>query len=211
MYYIDGGVGTTNPTLEAIDEVDKLHPRFLRIVASFGAGKPNVQRNLNQGKFVPQAINYATQLLRRARAALTDAEQTHFNVVSLIQRLQNADGFAYFRFNVKEGLDRVRIDEWESKRDDGYGGRCSTAEYIRKQTEKQLGVLQIPHLGQGTVSGAFRRRTSVHEESETTISLRQLAAKLVEHRRNRIESKWIQPAGNDMHAARLTSVQLRSA
>jgi len=69
--------------------------------------------------------------------------------------------FDYFRFNVDEGLGKVKLDEWKQRRDDGDDGKCTTLEYISKCTHRQL------------------------ESSATRELLRTLANKLVEKRRCR--------------------------
>jgi hypothetical protein len=145
--YCDGGAGANNPTIIAINEVNHLHRNRLRIVASFGTGKP-VRKSMfgsggNQLHFGP-AIDRAHGLFKTATAALTDCEKTHEEVLSRSLALEGSDAhFEYFRFNVEEGLGKVKLNEWKSRRDNGEGGTCTTIEYLTKYTQVELGKPEV--------------------------------------------------------------------
>jgi len=145
--YCDGGAGANNPTRIAIDEVDHLHKNRLRIAASFGTGKPvkksMFRRGGNQLHLGP-AIDHAHGLFKTATAALTDCEKTHDEILSRSRQLEGSNShFEYFRFNVEEGLGKMKLNEWKSRRDDGEGGECTTIEYLRKYTDIELGKPEV--------------------------------------------------------------------
>jgi len=89
--------------------VDRQCPR---IVVSFGTGKPaehsrgyeNAKRNLR----LVTAFNLANELLRTAKATLTDCEKAHKRVE---KNAHHYKAYNYFRFNIEEGLGKMKIDE----------------------------------------------------------------------------------------------------
>jgi hypothetical protein len=109
-----------------------------------------------------QAIDHAHRLFQTATAALTDCEKTHELVLNRSRASKRTDApFGYFRFNIEEGLGKVKLNEWKSRRDDGDGGKCTTIVYLRKCAEVELA------------------------KPEVQANLRALAIQLVEKRRYR--------------------------
>jgi predicted acylesterase/phospholipase RssA len=146
--FCDGGVGVNNPTKKALEEMRSLHKANLEVVASFGTGKwepPSMFRAGNASRLhLGPAITHVNRLLKNAKGALTECEKTHEFVQSLANDLRDTvKEFKYFRFNVDEDLGKVKMNEWEDRRDDGDKGKCSTLEYIRKCTEKELSKPQV--------------------------------------------------------------------
>jgi hypothetical protein len=145
--YCDGGAGANNPTLIAIKEVNHLHRNRLRIVASFGTGKPvkkSIFRRRGNQLYLGPAIDHAHGLLKTATAALTDCEKTHEEVLDRLLALEGSDAhFEYFRLNVEEGLGKMKFNEWKSQRDDGKGGKCTTIEYLTECTRIELAKPEV--------------------------------------------------------------------
>jgi hypothetical protein len=159
-----GGFGANNPTIEALEEMDRLHKKRPRISASFGTGMPPPVPVVREGRL---------QLLRRWRvinkhgmfenSSMWDCEETHWKVQEIAELLADGPkGFQYFRFNVEEDLGNVPFDEYKTNRDDGMGGKCSTFEYISRCTDMELAKPQVQE------------------------QLRELATQLVKLRRQRI-------------------------
>lgn len=141
--YCDGGAGVNNPTIKSLNELNSLHDRRTKLVASFGTGKPEPTTMFRGRKsnrlHIGQAITGINRLLKTARAALTDCENTHAHVRDRQMDLQNGPtAFGYFRLNVERGLGKVELNEWKTKRDDGLGEKCTTLAYITRCTETEL-------------------------------------------------------------------------
>lgn len=166
--FYSGGIGTENPTSEALEEIFRLHQTFPRILASFGAGmssSPRLFRRTNEKLNLLNALDRVNGFRIALRSALTDCEVTHQNVRELARRFDGSpNSFHYHRFNVEEGLGSVPLDECKTARDDGDGGKCSTFDYIAKRTRYELA------------------KPLVRER------LRKLASHLVEQRRRRISN-----------------------
>jgi hypothetical protein len=113
--FSDGGVEYNNPTFEAIKEIRVLHGHeCLKQVVSFGTGKPARESKLRQGakknlgRINVKAVNVYNDLGRTARARLTDCELTH----SMVEEFaKHGLSFEYSRFNIEEGLGKMKLDE----------------------------------------------------------------------------------------------------
>ena len=108
--FSDGGVEYNNPTFEAIKEIRVLHGHeSLKQVVSFGTGKPARESRITHGaKKKLKAVNVLNDLGRIAKAKLTDCEQTHKHVEEFAK---HGVSFEYSRFNVEQGLGKMKIDE----------------------------------------------------------------------------------------------------
>jgi hypothetical protein len=146
--FCDGGAGVNNPTMKAYQEMTSLHENQLKILASFGTGKPvrpttfrdRDSHRLHIGKTIRQWKGWVQTL----KGALTECEETHREVVGNQIRARHSPGkFNYFRLNVEEDLGKVKLDEWKDKRDDGEGSKTTTLEYIRKCTEVELSKVEV--------------------------------------------------------------------
>jgi len=139
-HFCDGGVGANNPTLLAIEELESQSESF-KTVVSFGTGQRaphTIFRSRNWGRWhLGSAIAQLDSLFQRAKESLTDCEKTHKHVE---RESMKTKSFKYYRFNPETHLGRVKLDEWESKRDDdrGKGGKCSTLEYIKHWTNVEI-------------------------------------------------------------------------
>jgi hypothetical protein len=128
----------------------RLHKRCVKTVVSLGTGKPAPSsifarrarrfERLNIGS----AIQHTNKLLHRAKAALTDCENTHKEVESRWQEARGTDTqFGYYRLNIEEGLGKVKLNEMKQSRDNGTGGKCTTLQYIRHCTNVELGKQNV--------------------------------------------------------------------
>ena len=109
LEYVDGGFGANNPCVEIYEEVRKMNnnsKKCASTVLSIGTGKNNEARRL-KGTGVQRYLNY----LNFARKWASDSEQTHLAML----KSRNEVPFDYFRLNVEEGLDRMKLDEWRAR------------------------------------------------------------------------------------------------
>jgi hypothetical protein len=149
--FCDGGAGVNNPTWEALEELFSLHQTNVEIAASFGTGQwvpPTLFRE-GDGKGLSRlrigpALAHVNRLLKNAKGALTECQKTHESIQIMARHLQGSSkAFKYYRFNVEEGLGKVKMDEWKNRRDDGKGGTCNTLRYIRNCTDKELAKTEV--------------------------------------------------------------------
>ncbi|KAI9765683.1 MAG: hypothetical protein M1840_007241 [Geoglossum simile] len=106
--FIDGGVGTNNPTKELIAEATRVFGQHRRIscILSIGAGKTDIIEFTTSGilaSFLP------LKLVKALRGMATDAESV---AREQEEKYQNTPG-VYYRFNVEQGLQDIDLDEWK--------------------------------------------------------------------------------------------------
>ena len=109
LEYIDGGFGANNPCVEIYDEVRRMNNdsnKCIKLVLSIGTGKNNEESRFN-GHGFSRYVNY----LNFARKWASDSEQTHLTML----KARNSLRFGYFRFNVKDGLGQMKLDEWRAR------------------------------------------------------------------------------------------------
>ena len=109
LEYVDGGFGANNPCAEIYEEVRSMNnnsKRCASIVLSIGTGKNNESRRV-KGTGFQRYLNY----LNFARKWASDSEQTHLAML----KAKNEQNFDYFRLNVEEGLDVMKLDEWRAR------------------------------------------------------------------------------------------------
>lgn len=98
----------------------------------------SIFRGHNWGRWhLGPTIAQLGNLFQHAKEALTDCEKIHKQVERESRKTQD---FKYYRFNPETHLGKVKLDEWETKRDDnrGQGGKCSTLDYIKYWTEEEI-------------------------------------------------------------------------
>jgi patatin-like phospholipase/acyl hydrolase len=119
----DGGMRRNNPINEAINEMNRLREkewagREIGCVVSIGTGAVQTRTISNQ----------LQGLLKAAVAIMTDSEDIadQFIISELGQKLYQSK--RYFRFNVPQGLQMLKMDEWrENER-----MRAFTTDYLHK-------------------------------------------------------------------------------
>lgn len=115
--YIDGGFGTNNPCEELCQEVNRMNNNndsCIKCVISIGTGKSSKKRMQNASGFreklkfgLGKFLTYANFAIKAA----TESETTH---TRMLTRETNSKGkLNYYRFNVEEGLERMKLDEWK--------------------------------------------------------------------------------------------------
>ena len=109
LEYVDGGFGANNPCAEIYEEVRRMNNNSktcASVILSVGTGKNNEARRLKGAGF-QRYLNY----LNFARKWASDSEQTHLAML----KAKNEVHFSYFRLNVEEGLDLMKLDEWRAR------------------------------------------------------------------------------------------------
>ena len=109
LEYVDGGFGANNPCAEIYEEVRRMNNNSRRCtstILSIGTGKNNEARRFKGAGF-HRYLNY----LNFARKWASDSEQTHLAMLKAKNEVQ----FDYFRLNVEEGLDSMKLDEWRAR------------------------------------------------------------------------------------------------
>lgn len=109
LEYVDGGFGANNPCVEIYEEVRKMNndcKKSASTILSIGTGKNNEARRF-KGTGFQRYLNYHNF----ARKWASDSEQTHLAMLKAKKEVN----FKYFRLNVEEGLDRMKLDEWRAR------------------------------------------------------------------------------------------------
>ena len=109
LEYVDGGFGANNPCVEIYEEVRKMNndsKKSASTILSIGTGKNNEARRF-KGTGIQRYLNY----LNFARKWASDSEQTHLAMLKAKKEVN----FKYFRLNVEEGLDLMKLDEWRGR------------------------------------------------------------------------------------------------
>ncbi len=130
--FVDGGLGTNNPTREAWTEihVSRTSPSPKPLIISIGSG---LGPQSNASRFPSLAPNTIITRMQAGRSTATIAEDVH----ETMQRASEAQDVDYFRFHVTSGLEDLALDTWRVK--ETQGGRIfETIDTITLQTENYL-------------------------------------------------------------------------
>jgi len=121
--FIDGGMGRNNPSWVVLDEANSLFgARPIGCLVSIGTGQVEAV-SIRRPGFFQQVV--PTDVVNALRAIATDCEDTHEHMLRLFAQLPRT----YFRLNVEQGMQGVKLSEWErlSKVE------AHTAQYLRKK------------------------------------------------------------------------------
>ena len=202
LEYVDGGFGANNPCAEIYEEVRKMNndsKKSASTILSLGTGKNNEARRF-KGTGFQRYFNY----LNFARKWASDSEQTHLAMLKAKKEVN----FNYFRLNVEEGLDRMKLDEWRARgpvrtklgecisafrsspRKDGYMDDKAAGTSIASDPGDNLSTTHLEH----TVNGAT---TNGHPPSINTS-----AQELDSDADNAKVPKWFRPKNLTLEAIR---------
>jgi hypothetical protein len=165
--FLDGGFGANNPTGHARSEIiqmsDGVADKFA-LGVSIGTGKSKGTSRFGQGLF-----GKYWSYLKFAKKMASDCEGVHMEMERSVQTFHGPrKERPYFRLNVDQGLENMKLDDWKNK--DWMGRRRNvnkTLEHIRKVTADYLA------------------------KPETRETLRIIAQRLVLNRRSRSNTnKW---------------------
>lgn len=110
LEYVDGGFGANNPCAEIYNEVLVMNnnsKECASIILSIGTGRNNEARRF-KGTGFQRYLNY----LKFARKWASDSEETH---EVMLKESGRGGSLKYFRLNVEEGLDLMKLDEWRAR------------------------------------------------------------------------------------------------
>ena len=115
--YLDGGFGANNPCVEIFEEVRKLsnyNSASTKTVISIGTGMHKNQRIQTRRRrtkiFLYDEFGKFIHYLNFARKWATNSENIH---IDMLRRKQGLHHLKYERFNVEDGLDDMKLDEWK--------------------------------------------------------------------------------------------------
>ncbi|KAH7337635.1 hypothetical protein B0J17DRAFT_663689 [Rhizoctonia solani] len=105
--FVDGGIGCNNPLAHVLAETRTIYPnRHIASIVSLGAGHTSTTQ-------IPEPIRLHWALPTNAILAMkniaTDSERVAQEMALRFQKTSNV----YFRFNVDQGLQEVKLGEWE--------------------------------------------------------------------------------------------------
>ena len=105
--YVDGGLGCNNPVMQVLEEAILMFPsRYLSCIISIGTGQAQTIQ-IPPSTWLQQMLPF--DVVTAMQGIATDCER---NAQDMMRRFQNTQNF-YFRFNVEQGLQEVRLDQWE--------------------------------------------------------------------------------------------------
>ncbi|MCJ1428057.1 hypothetical protein MMC29_005964 [Sticta canariensis] len=108
LEYLDGGMGANNPCEEIYDEVRRMNngsKNCVRVILSIGTG-----RNHKTARFSGEGISRYWNYLNWAKKWATDSQEAHLRMLKTQE--WESERFHYFRLDVEEGLDDMKLDEW---------------------------------------------------------------------------------------------------
>ncbi|OIW35316.1 hypothetical protein CONLIGDRAFT_53333 [Coniochaeta ligniaria NRRL 30616] len=191
--YIDAALGYNNPVEQLLEEAGNIFhsKRTLGAIVSLGTGTRKL------GLASPEDVNglgYGLSIVATLKNETTDTERPHKRLQAKFKKFPNT----YFRFNVPDGADEVKLAEWRKmgelkKLTTDYIGNEAVDQEIndlvevlskRKTAGLTLGhiclldskqLLMNSHLAQhmGTSSNFFTGRTKVLESLEDRFFLRE--------------------------------------
>lgn len=126
--FLDGGMGSSNPTMEIVKEFLSLSgeaKEAIGLVLSIGTGSLPLPASTNIG---PTYIRSVQRLVQRFVNETLSSERTHE-----VTQFYASKSFTYKRFNVQEGLGNIKMDDWETKKN-----RNITLEQIEAATTLYL-------------------------------------------------------------------------
>ncbi|KAJ7452585.1 FabD/lysophospholipase-like protein [Mycena latifolia] len=105
--FLDGGLGRNNPTGTLLEEAQLLFPgQRVACVLSIGTGQVKAAAIPPPSRF-HRAL--PVDVFRAMAAIATDCEATN---QEMLKRFAGAPG-VYFRFNVEQGMQNIKLGEWE--------------------------------------------------------------------------------------------------
>ena len=122
--YLDGGFGANNPTVEIYEEVRRMNnnnDKSTASIISIGTGKNNEQRISSRLKGKDKVKEFFKaglggkylDYMNFAKVWATNSETAH---VDMTRRWVDSHKiFEYYRFNVEQGLDTMKLDEWKQR------------------------------------------------------------------------------------------------
>jgi len=130
--FIDGGIGRNNPSWIVLDEANTLFgARPIGCLVSIGTGQVETVGIKRPGFFQHIIPMDVVDVLK---AIATDCEDIHEHMLRLFAQLP----MTYFRLNVEQGMQGIKLSEWERLRK----VEAHTVQYLRrKEVDEKLALL----------------------------------------------------------------------
>ncbi|KAI9800302.1 MAG: hypothetical protein M1833_003416 [Piccolia ochrophora] len=128
--FTDGGFGANNPSVLAFNEVKQMcgnKDSAVRALISIGTGKSRPIKRVADSWLWKYWYYF-----NAARKWATQSEERHHDMTD---RAESIRTFDYVRFNVEEGLEFVKLDQWETP---SKPNALSTLDNISFQTDKYV-------------------------------------------------------------------------
>ena len=121
--FIDGGLGRNNPTRVVLDEAKALFgTRHIGCLVSIGTGQVETI-GIRKPGFFQQII--PTDIFDALRKIANDCEDTHESMLRLFEQMPAI----YFRLNVEQGMQGIKLSEWERLSE----VEAHTTQYLRRK------------------------------------------------------------------------------
>lgn len=105
--YVDGGLPYNNPVRALYDEAKHVwgfSRREIGCIVSIGTGVPALVATGDGGKSILQSLI----------SIATNTQQTADDFADDMEHLRETEPIEYFRLNVEQGVQQVKLEEWES-------------------------------------------------------------------------------------------------
>ena len=131
--FIDGGLGYNNPSKLVLDEAKVVFPsRQIGCLVSVGTGQAEII-SIKKSGFLQQLV--PIDVMEALKAISTDCEGTHEQMLLLFANLPTI----YFRLNVEQGMQGIRLSEWEKLAN----VEAHTAVYMKKKKVNEKLTLAV--------------------------------------------------------------------
>ena len=97
--------------------------RSIGCIISIGTGVPELKSTGNTGKSIIESLV----------SIATDTQQTADEFADEIKYSRDTDPTAYFRFNVEQGLQTVKLEEWKD-----FKALCGATDYYLKTRQSEI-------------------------------------------------------------------------
>lgn len=150
--FVDGGLGSNNPSKALLREVQEIYKNNVNQKASclisIGTGIP---KGIGISELSGFGISWVREVVEALSGMATDCENTNEEVAAWFKDIP---GF-YFRFNVEQGLQNVKMDEYEKldvivAKTEGYLSKDAQRHKIKQAAEalqsKNTGLYSVLEL-----------------------------------------------------------------
>ena len=137
--FLDGGLGSNNPSLEAYNEVLDIHR--LNLESKYVSTASPIALFISIGSGLKSARQRPTGFLKEYRSliSLLKSVPTDTEEREILMRKSAVHGqFPYFRFNVDKGVGEIKIDEWRRPKKGRDVSSSETLQRIKDATNQYL-------------------------------------------------------------------------
>ncbi|QRV81182.1 kinesin light chain [Ceratobasidium sp. AG-Ba] len=159
QHFVDGGLGCNNPTAHVLAEVKSILPgRHVSSVVCIGAGHPDTIQLADRTLFKRLL---PSDVLALTKGIALDAERV---ANEMDARFRSTSG-VYFRFSVDQGIQNVKIGEWEKLTHVSANAQAyMRSARVSKAIDEAVVAIQERSLALGTsqIDGEIQPNTTAH-------------------------------------------------